>query len=469
MRLRPIAFALLLAGFASTGSAADLKQAYELARKGDPQLAAAEARAEAAQAGVTQARAALLPQVNGSASLTESKGDSTSIGSQPDPNNPGDVIFGRSVGTSDTRTRSMGVNVRQTIYDRADYTRLDAAKARAAEAEAERAAAEQALGVRVARAYFDVLTAIESLASARAQESAAKRQLDQAETRLEVGLAPITDVHEARASYDGARANAISSATRLDDSREALAEITGEPLESLKGLGADYQPKLEDTDGLQAWVDRALNGNPSLQAAALALEGAEANVGTARAGHLPTLDLTGGWNDSTTWGSRGSSGFRFPADGQSDGHNIGVTLTVPIFAGGATQAGVRQALANRDATADALEQQRRGVVRQTRNAYRSLAAGAAEVEARSLAVVSAKAALEAGEAGLEVGTRTIVDVLLAQQTLFAAQTQFASARHNFLVNELSLKQAAGTLEPKDIDAVNRLLVQDAEATLDSTK
>jgi len=313
------------------------------------------------------------------------------------------------------------------------------------------------------------LTAIESLASARAQESAAKRQLDQAETRLEVGLAPITDVHEARASYDGARANAISAATRLDDTREALTEITGEPLESLKGLGADYQPQLTDTEGLQAWVDRALNGNPSLAAAGLALEGAEANVGTARAGHLPTLDLTGGWNDSTTWGSRGSSGFRFPADGQSDGHNVAVTLTVPIFAGGATQAGVRQALANRDAAADALEQQRRGVVRQTRNAYRSLAAGAAEVEARRLAVVSAKAALEAGEAGLEVGTRTIVDVLLGQQTLFAAQTQFASARHNFLVNELSLKQAAGSLEPKDIDAVNRLLVNDAEATLDATK
>ena len=234
MRLRPIAFALLLAGFASTGSAADLKQAYELARKGDPQLAAAEARAEAAQAGVTQARAALLPQVNGSASLTESKGDSTSFSTRPAEG--GGVIFDRNTSNSDTRTRSVGVNVRQTIYDRADYTRLDAAKARAAEAEAQRAAAEQGLAVRVARAYFDVLTAIESLASARAQESAAKRQLDQAETRLEVGLAPITDVHEARASYDGARANAISSATRLDDSREALAEITGSPAGDLAAL-----------------------------------------------------------------------------------------------------------------------------------------------------------------------------------------------------------------------------------------
>ena len=469
MRLRPLALALLAAGLALPASAADLMQAYELARKGDPQLAAAEARAAAAQAAVSQTRAALLPQISGQASLTDSEGDSTSIGTQPDPVNPGEVIFGEAAGSSDTRNRSIGINLRQTIYDRADYTRLSASKAQAAQAEAQRLAAEQGLGVRVARAYFDVLTAIESLASARAQESAAKRQLDQAETRLEVGLAPITDVHEARASFDGARANAITSATRLDDAREALTEITGEPLASLRGLGADYQPKLDDTDGLQSWVDRALGGNPSLQAATMALDAAEANVSTARAGHLPTLDLTGGYNDSATWGSRSNGAFSFPATGASDGTNVGITLTVPIFSGGAIQAGVRQALANRDAVSEQLEQERRSVTRQTRNAYRSLASGAAEVEARRLAVVSAKAALEAGEAGLEVGTRTVVDVLLAQQTLFAAQTQFAQARHNFLVNELSLKQAAGSLSPADIETVNRLLNADAEALLDATK
>ncbi|MFY8123605.1 MAG: TolC family outer membrane protein, partial [Silanimonas sp.] len=443
MRLRPLALALLAAGLAVPASAADLLQAYELARKSDPQLAAAEARAAAAQAGVSQSRAALLPQISASASLTDNKGDSGSIGPTQDPDDPTQVTFGRSTSTSDTRSRSYGLNVSQSIYDRADYTRLAAAKAQAAQAEAQRVAAEQALGVRVARAYFDVLTAIESLASARAQEAAAKRQLDQAETRLEVGLAPITDVHEARASYDGARANAISAATRLDDAREALAEITGEPTGSLMGLGSDYQPKLDDTEGLQAWVDKAMAENPALQAAALALDAAEANVSTARAGHLPTLELSGGVNDSSTWGSRSNGAFSFPANGASDGHNVGITLTVPIYSGGAVQAGVRSALANRDAVAEQLEQERRGVTRQTRNAYRSLAAGAAEVEARRLAVVSAKAALEAGEAGLEVGTRTVVDVLLAQQTLFAAQTQFAQARHNFLVNELSLKQAAG--------------------------
>lgn len=467
MRLRPLVLALLAAGLAMPASAADLLQAYELARKSDPQLAAAEARAAAAQAGVSQSRAALLPQVSAQASLTDSEGDSTSFSSRP--NGTGGVVFDRNTGSSDSRNRRYGINVNQSIYDHADYTRLAAAKAQAAQAEAQRVAAEQALGVRVARAYFDVLTAIESLASARAQEAASKRQLDQAETRLEVGLAPITDVHEARASYDGARANAISAATRLDDAREALAEITGEPTGSLKGLGADYQPKLDDTEGLQVWVDKALAENPALQAAALALDAAEANVSTARAGHLPTLSLSGGYSDSATWGNNTSGGVSFPSDNINDGTNVGLTLTVPIYSGGAVQAGVRSALANRDAASEQLEQERRGVTRQTRNAYRSLAAGAAEVEARRLAVVSAKAALEAGEAGLEVGTRTVVDVLLAQQSLFAAQTQYAQARHNFLVNELSLKQAAGSLSPADIEAVNRLLSIDAEASLDATK
>ena len=475
MRLRPIVLALLAAGLALPASATDLLEAYELARKSDPQLAAAEARAAAAQAQVGQVRAALLPQINAQASLTDSDGESTQFGAFPDPTaaNPSNVGFGPNVNASDTRNRRYALNLQQSIYDHADYTRLKAARAQAAQAEAQRLAAEQALGTRVATAYFNALTAIESLASARAQEAAAKRQLDQAETRLEVGLAPITDVHEARASFDGARANAIAAATRLDDAREALTEITGTEPGSLRGLGTDYQPRLDDTEGLQAWVDRALAGNPQLQAAALALDAAEANVSTARAGHLPTLTLSGGYSDSATWGTATSTNPRgsntFPSDNLSDGHNIGITLNVPIFSGGAVRAGVRTALANRDAVAEQLEQERRGVTRQTRNAYRSLAAGAAEVEARRLAVVSAQAALEAGEAGLEVGTRTVVDVLLAQQTLFAAQTAFAQARHNFLVNELSLKQAAGTLSPADIEAVNRLLVADAEAVLDATK
>ena len=469
MRMRPIALALLLAGMASTAHAADLKDAYALAREGDPQFAAAAANAAANQEGVVQARAALLPQLNAQASLNERQGDSTSIGTQPDPDNPGEVIFGRSTGRSDTRNRSLGVQLNQTIYDHSDYTQLDAARARAEQAQAQLEAAEHALAVRVAEAYFTTLTAIETLASARAEEAAVKRQLDQAETRLEVGLAPITDVHEARARYDGARANAIAASIQLDDAREALAQITGKPLSGLKGLSSEFQPKNEDTEGLDAWVARAEANNPGLRAATLGVTAAEAQVATARAGHLPTLSASAGWNDAATWGSQGSGSVSFPADSASDGHNVGITLTVPIYSGGATQSRVRQALFQRDAAGEQREEQRRAVVRQTRNAWRSLVAGSAEVEARRLAVVSAKAALEAGEAGLEVGTRTIVDVLIAQQALFGAQRDYARARHTFLVNQLRLKQAAGTLTSADLDAVNAVLVADAESALDATR
>ncbi len=472
MRLRPMTSALFLATAgllaAVPARSADLLEAFELASKSDPQLAAAESQASAQKEAVVQSRAALLPQVNASASLTDTDGDNSGVRSSPDPDNPGNVIFGPSSGSSDTRNRDYGLNVQQSVYDRSAYTRLGASKALAEQATADYEAAQDALIVRVAEAYFNVLTGIETLASARAEEEAVKRQLDQAETRLEVGLAPITDVHEARARFDSARANAIAAANQLDDAREALAEITGQPVEAIKGLAADYQPRNDDTQGVDSWVEKALAENPTLQARELALVAAEKNVSTARAGHWPTLSARAGYSDSATWGNSSSGGFAFPATSSQDGSSVSLTLNIPIFSGFATQSRVRQALYQRDAAADQVEQQRRAITRQTRGAYRSLNAGAAEVEARRLAVVSAKAAFEAGEAGLEVGTRTIVDVLIAQQQLFQAQREYARARHTFLVNQLRLKQAAGILDRSDVEAVNRVLIASAEAALDAT-
>ncbi len=465
MRLRPICFALVLAGLSGTAAASDLIQAYELARQSDPQLAAAEAQQLAQSEGVVQGRAALLPQISAEASISESRGDSSGVSSSPDPDNPGQVVFGPSEGSADTTTRSYGLSLRQSLYDHSNYTRLSAAKARAAQAEADYKAAADNLLVRVADAYFNVLTAIETLASSRAEERSVKRQLDQAEKRLEVGLAPITDVHEARARFDAARANAIAAANALDDSREALAEITGQSLDNLKGLAPDYKPENTDTQGIAVWVNKAMEANPSLLARRLAVTAAEKDIETARSGHLPNLALTASRGDNATWGSNSSNGFNFPAASASDGTQVGVTLTVPIFSGFATQSRVRQALHSRDAVAEQLEQARRSVTRQTRGAYRALVAGAAEVEARRLSVVSAQAAYEASEAGLEVGTRTIVDVLITQQSLFQAQREYARARHAFLVNTLRLKQAAGSITVGDLEAVNRVLVQDAEAAL----
>jgi len=465
LSLRPLSLAILLAGSAGTAGAADLLEAYELARQSDPVLAASESRSLAVGEGVVQNRAQLLPQIDGGYSWSRTETDSS--GSQAF----GTVVQPASDSSSQNTSTGWSINLRQSIYDHSNYTRLSAARARSAQSKAEYKAASDALVVRVADAYFNVLTAIETLVSSRAEERSVKRQLDQAEKRLEVGLAPITDVHEARARFDTARANAIAAANALDDSREALAEITGVPIENIRGLAADYKPA-DPTDLInQDWVAVAMQSNPTLLARELAVTAAEKDIATARAGHLPSLGLTASYTDGDGDGGNdifspiaGSNSFQ----NASQSTRVGVTLSVPIFAGGATQSGVRQAVYNRDATADALEQERRSVIRQTRNAQRSLGAGSAEVEARRLSVVSAQAAYEASEAGLEVGTRTIVDVLITQQSLFQAQREYARSRHAFLVNLLRLKQAGGTIALADLQDVNRVLVNDAEASLDNT-
>ena len=467
IRLRPLSIALLLAGVSAQASAADLVQAYDLARQSDPVFASSEAQKNAQAEGVVQSRSALLPQV--SADLTYNHSNTSSSGNQ--------VFAGTTTPVnsnySENASRSSGVNVRQTVYDHSNYTRLDASKSRARQAESELDASADALIVRVADAYFNVLTAIETLASSRAEERSVKRQLDQADKRLEVGLAPITDVHEARARYDSARANAILQATVLDDAYEALAEITGQRLTNLKGLSADFRPENSDTRTIEEWVNLAIDSNPTLRARAQALAAAEKDVGTARAGHYPTLSANASYGDDASWGDntlRSTLPETLSHSGrQSTGPSYGFTLSVPIFSGFATQSRVRQSLFQRDVAADLLEQQKRAIVRQTRGAYRNLIAGQAEVEARRLAVVSAQAAYEAGEAGLEVGTRTIVDVLIAQQQLFLAQREFARSRHAYLVNLLRLRQAAGVLEPADVAMVNRWLVSDADAALETVE
>ncbi len=463
-RMRATIAVLLALGAAPAAGAADLLQAYELARQSDPQLANAESTRLANREQSPQARAALLPQVNGTASLQRSDSDSSGGGETIDP-----ADFQGEVSTEST-SRQYTLNLQQSIYDHANWTRLRAGRARATQADFEYEAAADALMVRTAEAYFNVLTAIQTLASGRAQEAAVKRQFDQAEQRLEVGLAPITDVHEARAAYDNARANAILAQTALNDANEALAEITGEPLANLRGLAENYEPTLPTPQDEEAWVQQALELNPSIKAAEFAVEGADENIGTQRAGHYPRLTASASYGKSASWGDTTLNGAAtpgpFPFNSENDGPTVGIQLEVPIFAGGAVQSRVRQAIYLRDATQDLLEQQRRAVNRQTRSAYDSVLAGISEIEARSAAQISAKSAYDASEAGLEVGTRTIVEVLITQQNLFAAQREYANARHNFLVNTLRLKQQTGTIALEDIQAVNALLTADAESALD---
>jgi outer membrane protein len=450
---RPIAIALAALLLPLGAQAEDLLQSYELARGSDPQFSAAEAGRLISREGATQARAAMLPQINGDASYSRARNDSESTSA------------GGSDSSTDTTTRDLGLRLNQMVYDHSVITRFRSQDALARAADFQLEAAGDSLITRTSAAYFNVLVAMETLSAAEAQETALKKQFDFADKRLEVGLAPITDVHEARAQYDRARANTIVTRNALEDAYRALEEITGKEVRTLKSLPQDFQPELPSSLDASGWVQAAIDSNPALKAKELQLRSSDIDVETARAGHLPTLYLGANYGRSRSDGDATNNLLNVSSDfeSESNSRSIGLTLSVPIFAGGATQSRVRQALAQRDATADELEQQKRALVRNTRNAYETLVAGISEVEARKAAVFSARSAYDASQVGLEVGTRTVLDVLNNQQTLFNAEREYALSRYNFLQNRLQLEQAAGTLDIDDLQDVNRLLTAEPGA------
>ncbi|ASR43386.1 hypothetical protein BEN78_08360 [Xanthomonas citri pv. mangiferaeindicae] len=440
---RPLFLSLALALTSGPLFAADLVQTYELARTNDPTLSIAESQRLSTREGAVQARAGLLPQIRGSASLSDAR-----VASEP----------------GKARTRSYGISAGQVLFDWNRIASLRSQRALSTAADFQLDADNDSLITRTASAYFDVLIATETLAAAEAAEQAFKRQFDFADKRLEVGLAPITDVHEARAQYDGARANTILRRNALQDAYQALAEITGQPVTNLRGLPDDFTPQLPEGRDAEAWVATALEQNPQLKALQYQVTANEHNVAAAKAGHLPTLDLNASYGKSDTWGRDNPAALAQ----RGETNSIGVTLTVPIFSGGATQSQVRQSIAQRDIAADQYEAQRRAIERNTRSAYQNLVAGITEVEARRLALVSANAAYEASQVGLEVGTRTVIDVLINQQNLFSARQDYAFAKYNFLQSRLLLEQAAGTLDIGNLQEVNRQLTVDVNGVQAST-
>lgn len=433
MLRRPLALALALVLLPAAAQADDLLQSYQNARTSDPQYAAAESNRAVAAERPVQARANLLPGIGGSVSSNRV-----------------------DHGNGDSSSGNWGVSLNQSLFNFGNYTALQGAKAQDRAGGYNLEAAGQNLITRTSAAYFNVLVQLETLAAAEAAEAALKKQFDFASKRLEVGLAPITDVHEARAQYDGARASTILARNAVRDAYQALVEITGAPVANLKGLPDDFKPALPAEKGVSAFVDDALANNPSLKAQEANLEAAEAGVNTARAGHYPTLGL------QASYGKAIPGLYDNPAFTGANKANtsVGVTLNIPIFAGGATQSGVRTALAQRDGAADAVEQSRRAIERSTRGAYQAVVAGISEVEARRLALVSAQSAYDASQVGLEVGTRTVLDVLNNQRTLFSAQQAYAQAKYNFLQSRLLLEQSAGTLDVSDVEDINRLLTTD---------
>lgn len=429
--------ALLLGN--TTSHAEDLLEIYRYAQESDPQLRAAEAGYQAAQQVRAQSRAALLPQLNFGADYTHTETDVQEV------SNPIS-----QTGTTDYNSNSYSVSLRQSIYHHGYYVQLRQADARIAQANAQFEGAKQGLILRAAEAYFNLLAAQDNLTSAEATKRAISQQLRQTQQRFEVGLSAITDVHEAQAAYDIAVAAELAAQSQVDNARENLREIIGRDPQTLAVLQEEVPLLPPDPTDINQWVDTAQQQNLSLLAFEAAARAAREEMNRRQAGHYPTLDLVGNHTYSDTLES--------PTFGvEQTSNTIGVQLSLPLYSGGLITAQTREARALYTQAQEALEQQRRATVREARNAYLGVTTGISQVLARKQALASAQTALEATQAGFEVGTRTIVDVLDAQRVRYTAQSDYLRARYDYLLATLRLKQATGSLSEADISQVNSWL------------
>ncbi len=439
----------LLLGLMSMTSAlaVDLVGIHDVAVTKDPQLRAAALRRDASGENSDIAWANFYPQISGSASYNRGKNRLSIAGNRILPN-------------ADIDRENYRVELRQSIFNWANYGQLEQARAQVSAAEADYDAAYQDFLFRVSDRYFAILTSEDALIFARAEEKALQRQFEQAEQRFEVGLTAVTDVLDARASYDQARARVIVAQNQLEDANEGLRELTGTYFEDIKKLSEELPLEEPNPANSQEWVDIAMVNNPTLQSLRENAEVSQANVQLQRAGHLPTLDFVASFNRSANNAFVLRDDFQQPVGNAlllSDDSQVGLELSVPIFSGFRVSSQTRQAKLNMNAAFQDVEAQERTTVRSTENAYRAVLADIQEVEARKQALISAQSALDSTQAGFDVGTRTIVDVLLSEQRFFQAQRDYSQARHTYILDQLRLKQAAGVLSPEDLIRVNTLL------------
>ncbi len=438
------------------GYSASLLEVYQQALQSDPRIHEAEARRLAALEAEPQARGVLLPQIGFSGDWT------TSTLSSPDfitnPNPPFDQV--RVTIDTDSETTRWQFTLRQTIFRWDQIVNLRRADKIVAKAEADREAAQQDLVVRVGQTYFNVLGAEDRLTSLHANRQAIARQLEQAKQRFEVGLIAITDVQESQAAYDQAVADEIGAKRSLATSREFLREITGEFVGTLSAPGDEFPMRVPNPASQTAWVDLALGQNLTLISSRLDEKLARDEISFRRNGRYPTIDLVANTGEFDTTGDRTVTGFD-PSSIDRDGNSssIGIQFSVPLFAGGYNTSRVREAVYLHRAAREQLQRITRETERQTRDAYLGVLSEKSRVEALQQAVKSSRTALEATQAGFDVGTRTIVDVLNSQFSLFRSITLFYQARYDYLMNVLRLKQAAGNLQIQDLEEIDQWLTE----------
>ena len=461
INMKYLVIGITVFGFAGSVQAESLLEVYQQALQSDPRIHEAEARRLAALEAEPQARGVLLPQLDLGGSWTKSTSDGSGTGNDFIPDGSGGVIVVPVPFSSETEdeTSRWSLSLRQTLFRWDQIVGLRRADKIVAKAEADREAAQQDLVIRVGQTYFDVLAAEDRLTSIHANRKAIARQLEQAKQRFEVGLIAITDVQESQAAYDQAVADEIGAKRSLATAREFLREITGEYVAELSAPGDDLPLRIPEPASEKGWVDMALGQNLALVSSRLDEQLARDEISFRRNGYYPTVDLVANVGNVDSETDRNSDGAGFlPADNNFDSDSIGIQFNIPIFQGGSNKSRVQESVYLHRASREQLRRVTRETERQTRDAYLGVLSEKSRVEALNQAVQSSTTALEATQAGFDVGTRTIVDVLDSQFALYRAITLFYQARYDYLMNYLRLKQAAGDLSIEDLEAIDRWLV-----------
>ena len=420
--------------------AADLLETYHAAQGQDAVFAAARAARRAGQEKLAQGRSLLLPTVNLTANTTYNKNNIKYRGTTPFPG-----------GSSSYNSNGYAVNLVQPLFRQQNWLAYSESELQVAQTEAQFKIAEQELILRVAQTYFDVLLAQDSVQLAATQKSAIAEQLEQAKRNFEVGSATITDTLEAQARADLISSQEVAAQSNLEIKRSALQQLTNATPGSLRQLGGQFKPEAPQPMDIEKWVADAQQGNLQVQVAQVSAELAEKEVARNRGGHYPTVDLVANYTENS------ASGGSFGVGSDSRNSSIGVQLNLPLFQGGATQSKWREAAANRDRARAELDNVRRTVAVQTRQAYLGAVNGIAQVQALQQALKSGESLRDASKLGQEVGVRTNLDVLNAHQQLYATRRDLAQAEYSYLLSHLQLKAASGTLQEADLIKVNQAL------------
>lgn len=429
----------------AAAGALDILSAHEMARASDPLYASAKAGHEAGMEKDIQGKALFLPSLSFSAEVKQNWTDTSYI------NAPTGFSLQGGAKTYDSET--MGVSLTQPVYRPQNSSTARQLSATAERSGVQLKTAEQDLILRVAQAYFDILFAMDAVDFITAYKQAVMEQLALARRSFEVGAATITDTHEAQARNDLAVAQEIAAINDLDVKKDSLRKIIGIVPEKIAPLAENAKLERQDISSEETWVETAERESPSVKSQRLILSIAEEETKKSEAGHYPTLDAIASYSYS-----RASDGL-YGAGAENTAGIVGAQVVVPIYQGGSVSSKAREAAALEMKARSDLEASARQARSQATSAYVSVKNGLAQVNAMRRAVESSQKSLESTRKGFEVGVRTGVDVLNAQQQLHAARRDHAQARHSYILSVLKLKAAVGTLDVKDAEWVNSLLTQ----------